>query len=135
MSDQEKNGTESAEHGHHEHGHHEHGHHEHGSHEHGSHGCWHHGEGHHPRGKHCGREGDWWSERALSQKILIGIGFGILGLVFISFIGWVTMTLWNRLMPQIFGWGRIGYWQAWGLLILSLYLLQELRRLRRQSAE
>ncbi|MCX6574863.1 MAG: hypothetical protein NTV82_00560 [Candidatus Aminicenantes bacterium] len=52
----------------------------------------------------------------------MGVGFGILGLGLIAFFGWVVMALWNWLMPDIFGLKRIGYWQAWGLLILCKIL-------------
>jgi hypothetical protein len=34
-------------------------------------------------------------------------------------LGFVVMSLWNRLMPQIFGLHAISYWQALGILILS----------------
>jgi hypothetical protein len=36
--------------------------------------------------------------------------------------GFVVMTLWNFLMPGIFGVRSIGFWQALGLLILSKIL-------------
>ena len=32
--------------------------------------------------------------------------------------GWVTMLLWNWLVPMIFGLGTITFWQALGLIIL-----------------
>ena len=32
--------------------------------------------------------------------------------------GWVTMLLWNWLVPVIFGLGTITFWQALGLIIL-----------------
>ena len=32
--------------------------------------------------------------------------------------GWVTMLLWNWLVPVIFGVGTITFWQALGLIIL-----------------
>ena len=82
--------------------------------------CCEHHHGHSGRKKCRDISGDdWWSERGIAEKVLIGIGLGILGIAFVSFIGWVTMRLWNALMPDIFGFGRIGYWQAWGLLLLS----------------
>lgn len=37
-------------------------------------------------------------------------------------IGWITMWLWNWLMPDIFGLQMITYWQAFGLLILGKLL-------------
>ena len=37
--------------------------------------------------------------------------------------GAVVMHLWNWLLPDIFGWHTIGFWQAIGLLVLSRILL------------
>ncbi len=75
----------------------------------------------------CGRWG-WWEERNLGEKIVVGIGLGIVGLaaaagLFFLF-GWVVMSLWNWLMPEIFGLGTVTYWQAWGLLVLSSILFK-----------
>ena len=36
--------------------------------------------------------------------------------------GFVVMALWNRLMPQLFGWPLISFWQALGLLVLARIL-------------
>jgi hypothetical protein len=66
----------------------------------------------------------WWHDRSLPVKILMGVGFGILGLGLMAFFGWVVMALWNWLMPDIFGLKRIGYWQAWGLLVLCKILFR-----------
>ena len=80
----------------------------------------------------CGDHGHWgwWEERTLGEKIIVGIGFGILGLaaaagLFFVF-GWVVMSLWNWLMPAIFGLGTVTYWQAWGLLVLSSILFKNM---------
>lgn len=52
-------------------------------------------------------------------KIILGtIAFCALALAF----GWVTMLLWNWLMPGIFGLKMITYWEAFGLLALSKLL-------------
>jgi hypothetical protein len=69
---------------------------------------------------HGGESGEWgwWKERTLTQKIVMGIGFGILGLALAFLFGLLVMLLWNWLMPDIFGLKRLTYWQAWGLLIL-----------------
>lgn len=84
-------------------------------------------------GKRCewkkgvGRECDewgWWEDRSLPQKILIGIGFGLVGIGLAFLFGWVVMLLWNWLMPDIFGLKRLTYWQAWGLLILCHILFK-----------
>ena len=74
-------------------------------------------------GNECSEWG-WWEDRSLPQKILIGIGFGILGIGLLFLFGWVVMLLWNWLMPDIFGLKRLTYWQAWGLLILSHILFK-----------
>jgi hypothetical protein len=36
--------------------------------------------------------------------------------------GFVVMQLWNWLMPVLFGWHGIGFWQAIGILVLSKIL-------------
>ncbi len=67
---------------------------------------------------------EWWEERSLAEKILAGIGFGILGLGLLALFGWVVMLLWNWLMPMIFGLKTLTYWQAWGLLVLCSILFK-----------
>jgi len=39
-----------------------------------------------------------------------------------AIFGYAVMLLWNWLMPDLFGWRTIGYWQAWGLLVLARLL-------------
>jgi len=39
-----------------------------------------------------------------------------------AIFGFVVMTLWNWLVPTLFGGHTIGYWQAWGIIILSKIL-------------
>lgn len=81
--------------------------------------------GHHGHGRNHGHgEWGWWEERSLFQKILAGIGFGILGICALFAFGWVVMLLWNALIPDIFGLGKITYWQAWGILALSTILFK-----------
>lgn len=54
-----------------------------------------------------------WSRKA---------GFGLLGLgVFAAGVA-LVMVLWNALVPEIFGWQPIGYWQALGLILLTRLL-------------
>jgi Ca2+/H+ antiporter, TMEM165/GDT1 family len=55
------------------------------------------------------------------------IGIGILAVALFFVLGYVVMTLWNWLMPSIFGLHTITYWQAYGLLILSKILFGGLR--------
>ena len=66
----------------------------------------------------------WWEDRSLPEKIVMGIGLGILGLGLLALFGWAVMALWNWLMPEIFGLKPVGYWQAWGLLALSTILFK-----------
>ena len=42
--------------------------------------------------------------------------------VFCLIGGEVVMRLWNWLLPSLFGWRQIGFWQALGLLALSRIL-------------
>jgi len=66
----------------------------------------------------------WWEDRSLPEKIVVGIGFGILGIGLLALIVWVTMALWNWLITDIFGLKEIDYWQAAGLLVLSCILFK-----------
>jgi hypothetical protein len=42
--------------------------------------------------------------------------------LFIALGGAVVMSLWNWLLPPLFGWGQITFWQALGLLALCRIL-------------
>ena len=42
--------------------------------------------------------------------------------LFIAFGGWVVMSLWNWLLPPLFGWPALTFWQALGLLALCRIL-------------
>jgi hypothetical protein len=66
----------------------------------------------------------WWTDRSVPQKVLIVIGFALLGAGMLFLFGWVVMLLWNWLMPEIFGLKRITYWQGWGLLALCTILFK-----------
>lgn len=50
------------------------------------------------------------------------IGFVLLGLVALAAFGFVTMYLWNWLVPALFNGPVITFWQTIGLLILSKIL-------------
>ena len=41
------------------------------------------------------------------------------GIILVAAVTGVAMWLWNALVPDIFGWGRVGYWQMLGLLALA----------------
>ncbi|MCX6563883.1 MAG: rhodanese-like domain-containing protein, partial [Candidatus Aminicenantes bacterium] len=53
------------------------------------------------------KDNGWWHDRSRPVIILMGIGFGILGLGLMAFFGWVVMALWIWLMPDLFGLKRI----------------------------
>jgi hypothetical protein len=46
-----------------------------------------------------------------------------LGLAAIALFGFIVMSLWNWLVPPVFGGHTITFWQAFGLLILSRILV------------
>ena len=47
----------------------------------------------------------------------------IVGMALFIFIGgWVVMHLWNWLLPPLFGWRALTFWQALGLLVLCRIL-------------
>ena len=54
-----------------------------------------------------------------SWRILKWIAFGLMA---VAFFGFVTMTLWNWLVPPLFSGPVITLWQALGLLILTKIL-------------
>ncbi len=56
-------------------------------------------------------------------KILKYIGFGILGVAFVFAAVFVTMSLWNWLIPELFNGPTLSFWQTAGLFILSKILL------------
>jgi hypothetical protein len=56
-------------------------------------------------------------------RILKYVGFGILGIGFVFLFIYVTMCLWNWLIPSLFHGPVLGYWQTAGLFLLSKILL------------
>jgi hypothetical protein len=51
-----------------------------------------------------------------------GVKFGLFAILFVTVFGFVVMRLWNWLMPALFDWHLISFWQAVGILILSKIL-------------
>jgi hypothetical protein len=51
-----------------------------------------------------------------------GLKFALFAAVFVTVFSYVVMRLWNWLMPALFGWHLISFWQAMGILILSKIL-------------
>lgn len=54
--------------------------------------------------------------------LLRGIKFALFALLLLSVFTFGIMRLWNWLMPALFGWHFITFWQAFGLLVLSKIL-------------
>ncbi|KAA2240510.1 hypothetical protein F0L74_30625 [Chitinophaga agrisoli] len=48
--------------------------------------------------------------------------FILLGILFVTVLGFVVMTLWNCLIPDLFHGPVITFWQALGLLLLGKLL-------------
>lgn len=61
------------------------------------------------------------------NRVLRGLKFAALGLLAVGVFGFFTMSLWNWLMPVVFGLKMIGFWQALGLLVLARILFGGLR--------
>jgi hypothetical protein len=56
-------------------------------------------------------------------RILKYVGFGVLGIAFIFLAIYVTMSLWNWLIPLLFHGPVLTFWQTAGLFLLSKILL------------
>ena len=55
-----------------------------------------------------------WTARAVKIVVMVILATAL--------FGFIVMSLWNWLMPALFGWPRLGFWQALGLLVLSKIL-------------
>jgi hypothetical protein len=65
----------------------------------------------------------------MRRKLIVLIPLGILAVsLFITIGGLVVQQLWNWLLPEIFGWREITFWQAVGLLALCRILFGGLGR-------
>jgi hypothetical protein len=56
------------------------------------------------------------------NRIARGLMFAPFAVLFVAVFGFVVMSLWNWLMPALFGWKLVSFWQAVGLVILSKIL-------------
>jgi hypothetical protein len=57
------------------------------------------------------------------RKLIFIAPLAILGMLLFIFIGGeIVLRLWNWLLPSLFGWRQIGFWQALGLLALCRIL-------------
>jgi hypothetical protein len=55
-------------------------------------------------------------------RLVRGLKFVLFAVLFVAVFGFVVMRLWNWLMPALFGWHLISFWQAVGILVLSKIL-------------
>jgi len=61
--------------------------------------------------------------RNMKGKWILIAPVAILGmLLFMTIGGWAVELLWNWLLPPLFGWRQITFWQALGLLALCRIL-------------
>lgn len=65
-----------------------------------------------------------WEDMSVGLKVLCVFGGIIAGAGLLILFGFIMMWLWNWLMPKLFGLPEIGYWEAWGVLILSHLLFR-----------
>jgi len=56
------------------------------------------------------------------NRFLRMLKFALFAVLFVALISFVVLNLWNWLAPALFGWHRITFWQALGILILSRIL-------------
>jgi hypothetical protein len=56
-------------------------------------------------------------------KVFRYVGFGILGIGFIILAVFITMSLWNWLVPSLFNGPAVNFWQTAGIFLLSKILL------------
>jgi hypothetical protein len=62
--------------------------------------------------------------RPRAKRLLWIAPLAIAGILLFAFIGGqVVMHLWNWVLPPLFGWRMITFWQALGLLVLCRILL------------
>jgi len=65
----------------------------------------------------------------MGRKFFFFAPLAIVGvLIFIAVGGFIVQQLWNWLLPAIFGWHSITFWQALGLLVLCRILFGGLGR-------
>lgn len=66
--------------------------------------------------------------RRMRKKLFWIAPLALLGMtLFVALGGTLVKLLWNGLLPPLFGWHEIGFWQALGLLVLCRILFGGLR--------
>jgi hypothetical protein len=65
--------------------------------------------------------------KSVARFVMIAVA-AVVATVVIGFVfGFAVMWLWNWLMPDLFGLRPIGFWQAFGLLVLARVLFGGVR--------
>jgi len=62
------------------------------------------------------------SQEMVQRKIGKVITVILIAIIGVAVFGFLVKGLWNWLMPALFGWHAITFWQAVGLLVLSKIL-------------
>jgi hypothetical protein len=63
----------------------------------------------------CGNHHRW----GIGRIVALTVGGVVIACVFGLAFGWLVMILWNWLMPGLFGFKMLTYWQAFGIIILA----------------
>jgi hypothetical protein len=56
-----------------------------------------------------------------TKRLMKGLMFAVMATLAMVAVGFLAMALWNWLMPALFGWKQITFWQILGLLVLSRF--------------
>jgi energy-coupling factor transporter transmembrane protein EcfT len=73
-----------------------------------------------------------WHRVPRAMRVLI---VAVLVFTVMFLVGWLVMSLWNWLLPALFGFKTIGYWQAIGLMVLSRLLFGGFRAMGSRSGD
>jgi len=57
-------------------------------------------------------------KKIMVKKIFVHLIMFIIGIGAIALAIWVVMLLWNSILPDLTGWGEIGFWQSAGLCVM-----------------
>lgn len=61
-------------------------------------------------------------EKMVQRRVSRGVKILMMVIIAGALFGFIVMSLWNWLMPPLFGWHAITFWQALGLVVLSKIL-------------
>ena len=67
------------------------------------------------------------TENWVRRRVARGVKVAMFGIAAVVVFGFVVRTLWNWLMPSLFGLHPVTFWQGLGLLMLSWILFGGLR--------